>query len=98
MKKASITETKNNLSRLLDEVKSGTTILILDRNKPVARLEPVAANSETNSDRIARLVRQGLVSTPSRVLDIEEFLAWKRPRLPGSVNAVQFLIDEREER
>jgi prevent-host-death family protein len=98
MKKASITYTKNNLSRLLDEVKSGTTILILDRNKPVARLEPVATNSETNSDRIARLVRQGLLNTPRRSLDVQEFLDWERPRLSSQVNAVQILIDEREER
>jgi prevent-host-death family protein len=98
MKKASITDTKNNLSRLLDEVKSGTTILILDRNKPVARLEPVATDSESNSDRIARLVRQGLLSTPRQPLDIEEFLALKRPRLPDDVKAVNYLIEEREER
>jgi antitoxin (DNA-binding transcriptional repressor) of toxin-antitoxin stability system len=98
MKKASITETKNNLSRLLDEVKSGTTILILDRDKPVARLEPIAADSDTNNDRVARLVRQGLTSTPRHTLDLEEFLAWKRPRLPDGANAVQFLIEEREER
>ena len=97
MKKASITETKNNLSRLLDEVKSGTTILILDRNKPVARLEPVAADIDTNSDSIARLVRQGLVSGAEHSLDVEEFLAWKRPQLPEGVNAVQFLLEEREQ-
>jgi prevent-host-death family protein len=98
MKKASITDTKNNLSRLLDEVKSGTTILILDRNKPVARLEPVATDSETNSDRIARLVRQGLLNTPRHTLNVREFLRWKRPRLSSEVNVVQFLIDERGER
>jgi prevent-host-death family protein len=98
MKKASITYTKNNLSRLLDEVKSGTTILILDRNKPVARLEPVATDSESNSDRIARLVRQGLLNTPRQPLDVEEFLTWQRPRLPSGVNAVQILVDERGER
>ncbi|RKX74834.1 MAG: hypothetical protein DRP87_15990 [Spirochaetes bacterium] len=32
MKKANITETKNNFSKILEEVKNGTTILILDRN------------------------------------------------------------------
>jgi prevent-host-death family protein len=98
MKKSSITETKNNLSRLLEEVKSGTTILILDRNKPVARLEPIAADSDTNSDRVARLVRQGLLSTAKHPLNVQDFLAWKRPRLPSGVSAVQFLIEEREDR
>jgi prevent-host-death family protein len=97
MKKASITDTKNNLSRLLDEVKSGATILILDRNKPVARLEPVAADSDTNSDRIAHLVRRGLLNTPRRTLDLRDFLAWKRPGLSSEVNAVQVLIDDRGE-
>ena len=41
MKKASITETKNSLSALLDLVKQGESVLIMDRNRPVARLEPV---------------------------------------------------------
>jgi len=98
MKKASITETKNNLSRLLEEVKSGTTILILDRNKPVARLEPVADDVDTNTDRIARLVRQGLVSAADSSPDLREFLAWKRPRLPAGADAVRILVEERDER
>jgi len=98
MKKANITETRNNLSRLLEEVKSGTTILILDRNKPVARLEPVADDVDTNSDRLPRLVRQGLVSAAESSLDLREFLAWKRPRLPAGTDAVRILAEERDER
>ena len=97
MKKASITETKNNLSRLLEEVKSGTTILILDRNIPVARIEPVAADEDTNNNRIANLIRQGLVTAPKQHLDLQDFLTWERPILPDGVSAVQALIDEREQ-
>ncbi|MEE8591900.1 MAG: type II toxin-antitoxin system prevent-host-death family antitoxin [Spirochaetia bacterium] len=97
MKKASITEAKNHLSRLLEIVKSGTTILILDRNKPVARLEPVANDEETNSERIVHLIRQGLASAPKRSLDVQDFLNWKRPKLPNGGSAVQFLIEEREQ-
>ena len=41
MKKASITEAKNNLSALIDRVKGGSPVLIVDRGRPVARLEPV---------------------------------------------------------
>ena len=81
MKKASITEAKNHLSRLLEIVKSGTTILILDRNKPVARLEPVANDQDTSSERIAHLIRQGLASPPKRSLDVLDFLNWQRPKL-----------------
>ena len=45
MKKASITEAKNNLSSLIDSVKSGSPVLIVDRGRPVARLEPVTLAS-----------------------------------------------------
>jgi prevent-host-death family protein len=41
MKKASITEAKNNLSALIDSVKGGSPVLIVDRGRPVARLEDI---------------------------------------------------------
>ena len=41
MKKASITEAKNRLSALIDGLKRGSPVLIVDRGRPVARLEPV---------------------------------------------------------
>ena len=41
MKTATITQAKNGLSALIDRVRAGESILILDRGTPVARLEPV---------------------------------------------------------
>ena len=38
MKKATITEAKNQLSALIDRVRHGETIVITDRGRPVARL------------------------------------------------------------
>jgi hypothetical protein len=38
MKRASITEVKNNLRALIDGVKGGSPVLIVDRGRPVARL------------------------------------------------------------
>jgi prevent-host-death family protein len=95
MKKATITEAKNHLSRLLEEVKSGTTIIILDRNKPVARLEPVGSDEATNDDRVATLVAQGLATAPRHRLDIDSFLSRKMIRLPARTSAVQALLEER---
>ncbi len=40
MQRATATEAKDGLSALLDRVKAGKTILIMDRGVPVARLEP----------------------------------------------------------
>ena len=39
MKKASVSEAKNGLSALLDEVRQGETVLITHHGKPVARIE-----------------------------------------------------------
>ena len=38
MKKASLTETKNSLSALVDQVRHGETVLIFDRGRAVAKL------------------------------------------------------------
>ena len=97
MKKASITETKNNLSRLIDEVKNGTSILILDRNIPVAKLEPLSSNEVSGFDRAASLVRQGLAATPRHKLDVIQFLNRKKTCLTNGVSAVKALLEDREE-
>jgi prevent-host-death family protein len=58
MKRASITEAKNRLSALIDGLKSGSPVLIVDRGRPVARLEPVTRFGEGDQEgRLARLMR-----------------------------------------
>src|SRR5208282_2941845 len=62
MKKASITETKNNLSALIDGLRGGSPVLIVDRGRPVARLEPVTGREESGQNgRLSRLVRDGVL-------------------------------------
>jgi prevent-host-death family protein len=62
MKKASITEAKNHLSALIDGLKKGSPVLIVDRGRPVARLEPVTSLGEGEQDgRLLRLIREGIV-------------------------------------
>jgi len=95
MKKASITEAKNNLSALIDGLAAGSSVLIVDRGRPVARLEPVTAGRADEHDgRLLRLVRAGIVrarrSAPSRAL-----FAGQPPRIRGS--AVKALLEERRE-
>jgi prevent-host-death family protein len=50
MKIASITEAKNNLSALIDGLKAGSPVLIVDRGRPVARLEPVIGSAQDELD------------------------------------------------
>ena len=66
MKKASITEAKNNLSALIDGLKGGSAVLIRDRGRPVARLEPVTADLDAAEGRLLRLVRGGIVRPSSK--------------------------------
>jgi prevent-host-death family protein len=96
MKKASITEAKNNLSALIDSVKGGASVLILDRGRPVARLEPVAGTGESGDDRLARLIREGIVR-PGRGKISSELLSEPPPRLRGSLSILEALLEERRE-
>jgi len=60
MKKATITEAKNQLSSLIDRVRHGETIVITDRGRPVARLMSALTEAADDPDgRLARLERRG---------------------------------------
>jgi prevent-host-death family protein len=96
MKKASITEAKNNLSALIDSVKGGSPVLIVDRGRPVARLEPVSALRPDDDSRLARLVREGIVR-PARRGAPKDLFATKPPRLKKGASGVRALLDERRD-
>ena len=51
MKTASITEAKNQLSALIDQVRNGDTIVITDRGRPVAQLASLAADPGERNPR-----------------------------------------------
>ena len=94
VKRASITEAKNNLSALIDSVKGGSPVLIVDRGRPVARLEPVGAIESGGDDRLSRLVRDGIVR-PARGAAAKAVLASKPPKARKGASAVRALLDER---
>lgn len=93
MKKASITEAKNNLSALIDGLRGGCSVLILDRGRPVARLEPARADDD---GRLVRLVRDGLVRLRRAPLPLA-LLNQPPPRAKAGASAVEALLEERRE-
>jgi prevent-host-death family protein len=95
MKKASITEAKNRLSALIDGLKGGAPVLIVDRGRPVARLEPIAGTSERDGV-LERLVREGIVR-PGREPFPRALLREQPPRPKGGASAVAALVNERRE-
>lgn len=101
MKIASISEAKNRLSALIDGLKSGSPVLIVDRGRPVARLEPVSASGGAETEveqegRLARLVRDGIVK-PGRAPMSRALFTGVLPRTKGGASAVDALIEERRD-
>ncbi len=60
MKKVSVTEAKNGLSRLLAEVGRCESVLIMHRGTPVARIEPYEGDALGGDQAAADLVRRGI--------------------------------------
>ena len=96
MKMATISETKNGLSALLDRVRHGETIVVTDRGRPVARLEPIAGEEEAGPEegRLARLERAGIIRR-AREGRLEEIARVPPPRPVGGADIVAAIVDER---
>jgi len=97
MKTATITEAKNRLSALIDQVRHGETIVITDRGRPVARLvSAVSGAADDPEGRLARLERRGglrrATTPPPRRLILR-----KLPRTSKPVGVLRALLDERRE-
>jgi antitoxin (DNA-binding transcriptional repressor) of toxin-antitoxin stability system len=93
VEKATISQLKNRLSAYLKKVRAGATVLILDRDDPIARLERVEAGARP-ADRIARLEKAGLVRRARRKLRVDR-LSVTPPTAQRSV--LEALLEERRE-
>ena len=91
---ATITEAKNQLSALIDRVRSGESVLIVDRGIPVARLESAIGSSPDTDGKIARLERAGAVRA-ARKPPATDVLARTPPSARRGASAVHALLDER---
>jgi prevent-host-death family protein len=91
---ATITEAKNRLSALIDRVRGGESVLIVDRGIPVARLES-AIGPDTDADgRIVRLERAGVIRS-ARKPPAKELIASQPPSARPGTGAVEALLEER---
>jgi prevent-host-death family protein len=93
---ASITEAKNQLSALIDRVRGGESVLIVDRGVPVARLESAMIGSVEPAGRLARLQRAGIVR-PAVTAPSGNPLRGRPPRPRGGASIVQTVVQERRE-
>src|SRR5215472_6136506 len=101
MKKAKIAELRNGLSRYLDHVRAGGTVLVYDREKPIAEIVPlrkrkVGGKQDRDEERLARLEAKGAIRRGTG--DMAEWLKTHKPiKIPGGpAGVVDALLEERE--
>jgi len=99
MKTVSIAEAKKRFGALIEGLKGGSGVLILDRGRPVARLEPVANSSHENDDgRLERLIRNGVVRPRRRAGPLPQWLITEEPpRLKEGASVLEAVLEERRE-
>jgi prevent-host-death family protein len=94
---ANISKTKNELSRYLDAVRGGETVVILDRNRPIAQIQPLSPETGAGSARLSKLEAGGLITRPK-----SGNRAWLKDLqvthgdAADAVGSVDALIEERE--
>ena len=97
MKRTNVSTAKKHLSALLHEVENGESVLVMSRDRPIARIEPVvgADTAGPGTDRLARLEQLGVVRRPrgNAARPLHEL---PQPRLGPGVSASAALAEERE--
>ena len=96
VKRASITEAKNQLSALLDRVRRGERVVIEDRGLPVARLDPMSSLEGDDEGRLARLERAGLARRPDAAVP-RALLRTAPPRPSRGASLSRAVLEERAE-
>jgi prevent-host-death family protein len=59
-------ELKTRLGQYLNRVRSGETILVTDRNEPVAELRPLSGDADAPSAAVRKLAARGTLTPPTR--------------------------------
>ena len=93
MEKATISQIKNHLSAYLKKLRAGESVLICERDQPIARLVRVEGKA-CPDDKLAQLERDGLVRRSQQPVPIE-LLRTPAPKSKRSV--LQALLEERSE-
>lgn len=84
-----IRELKSKLSECVREVKKGTTIVVTERGRPVARIIP---ESNSLAERLDALRRAGSIHWSGRRLRVTRPVA----RVRGKRTVAEILIENRE--
>jgi antitoxin (DNA-binding transcriptional repressor) of toxin-antitoxin stability system len=93
MKKAGIAELKNRLSYYLGFVRRGQSVLVYDRDRVIARIEPVRPSDAVEpEDWTSELQQTGILRPPVTRLGKD----WLRHRPTVNADVVRAVLSERE--
>jgi antitoxin (DNA-binding transcriptional repressor) of toxin-antitoxin stability system len=93
---AKISELKDRLSHYWGRVRRGESILVLDRDRVIARIEPAGSQSAAPAEESEWLDALELKGSVRRAVQpIPRGWLGRRPKV--KVDAVQALLDERDE-
>jgi antitoxin (DNA-binding transcriptional repressor) of toxin-antitoxin stability system len=95
MEKATVSKLKDNLSAYLRKVRAGHTVVIYDRNVPIACIERIES-SERGADRLALLRAQGLTRPAKRALSVKRLRTMLGKGLPRNARLGEALREERD--
>lgn len=96
MEKASVSNLKNNLSAYLRKVRSGHSVVIYDREVPIARLERIEATG-LGSDRLASLHAKGVTRLPLRHGSVAAIVAEMVNPLSHAARLLEAVQEDRSE-
>jgi antitoxin (DNA-binding transcriptional repressor) of toxin-antitoxin stability system len=86
---AGIKHVKDNLSRLLAQVKAGEEVLITERGRPVARIVKEGQGDKSIRAALGPLVQEGLIVLPSQGLLKDGVSAAEVPGKPVSEMVIE---------
>lgn len=89
----SVSKLKNSLSAYLAKVRGGESVLILDRDVPVAEINPLSSSASAPNAHLQALAAKGLV----RLGDAEVVKNWRPKPVKTKNSVLDALLDERRE-
>ena len=97
MRRVSVSEARNDLYALVEEVRRGESLVVTQSGEPVARVEPYLDVATKLDEAAEGLVRRQVADPPRTALNVERFLAEPAPRLGEGFSASGTVAKERDQ-
>ncbi len=91
---AKIAQIKNQFSLYIQKVKMGETIIVYDRNEPVAQIEMIKHSTQSNFSLFQDLAKKGILKIGKNNFK-KDFFSEKLPEIKKGMSLSKELIQER---